>query len=131
MTKFLMVLMIAFLITGCSTPSQAQINDNGKPGQIKAIVFFDANRNGAKDQGESGLTDHVSISQEISCPPANYKKTTTNETDADGETVFKDLKPGRYCVAYMGSKGVTTKMTVEVALSSEQTAQVAFGLSEK
>ena len=42
--------------------------------------------------------------------------------------MYENLQPGIYCVAYLGDKSVTTKLTVEVSLSSEQAAQVAFGL---
>jgi len=117
-------------MTSCSSSPQA-FTDNGKPGQIKAVVFYDANANGILDQGETGLVDRVSISQDISCPPSNVKNITNEDTNNNGEAVFKDLKPGRYCVAYMGSKGVTTKLSAEVFLSSEQEVQVNFGLLEK
>jgi hypothetical protein len=44
--------------------------------------------------------------------------------------VFTGLKPGRYCIAYMGTRGLTTKLTDLVDLSSEQEIQVVFGASE-
>jgi hypothetical protein len=123
------VLACLFLV-GCGS-SQPEIKDNGHPGQIKAIVFFDANHNGILDAGEPGIKDGVSISQDISCPASNSQKITKAETDANGETTFKDLKPGRYCVAYIGSVAITTRLTNEVYLSSDQVAQVSFGLLEK
>ena len=52
------------------------------------------------------------------------------QTNADGEAYFSDLPPGRYCVAYMGSGRATSKLTVNVDLSSDQRARVTFGISE-
>ena len=120
------MLVLAIFVTACSaTP---KIVDNGNPGQIKEVVFLDENRNNVMDQSEPGVVDQVGISQDISYPAGNKDKVTIIETNAAGETVYKDRKPGIYCVAYMGSKGVTTKLTVEVYLSSEQEARVDFGL---
>ena len=126
MKKIIALLFFALLIAACS--AKPEIIDNGNPGQIKVFVFQDENRNGVKDQGEPGVVDKVGISQDISCPASSMDKVTTAETNTDGETTYVDLQPGIYCVAYLGSKGVTTKLTVEVNLSSEQVAQVAFGL---
>jgi hypothetical protein len=130
-TVFVMLLM-GLVIAGCGSTGQTQtkITDNGKPGQIKAIVFYDANRNGTQDQGEPGLTDNVSISQDVSCPPSNLKNISRADSDTTGVAVFSGLKPGRYCVAYMGTRGLTTKLTDLVDLSSEQEIQVVFGASE-
>ena len=126
MKKIFALLVFALVISACST--KPEIIDNGNPGQIKVFVFLDANRNGVKDPGEPGVVDQVSISQDISCPAGNIDKVTIAETNSDGETLYEDLQPGIYCVAYMGGKSVTTKLTVEVSLSSDQIAQVAFGL---
>ena len=105
--------------------------DNGKPGQIVVTVFYDENANGIKDQGEKGLIDQVSISQDSTCPPSNLQNITRSDTASNGETVFNELKPGRYCISYMGGRASTTKLNSEVFLSSEQKAQVFFGLSEQ
>jgi uncharacterized protein (DUF2141 family) len=132
MKKSLLVVFIVctlFIIAGC-TASQ-EYTDNGLPGQIKITVYYDENQNKVMDQGEPGLTDEVSISQDISCLAGKEEALTRAVTDGNGSTVFKDLKPGRYCVAYMGNKITTTRLTVEVSLSSEQVAQVNFELAEK
>jgi hypothetical protein len=123
--KIIALMVLALLISSCS--AEPEIFDNGNPGQINVVVFLDENRNGVKDQGEPGVIDRVGLSQEKSCPAID--KETIVETSTSGETMYKDLQPGIYCVAYMGSKGVTTKLNVDVYLSSEQVAQVAFGLS--
>jgi uncharacterized protein (DUF2141 family) len=124
MKKILAVMAFALLITACS--AKPEIMDNGNPGQIKVSVFLDENRNGIKDQGEPGIVDQVGLSHEKSCPAID--KETIVETNTSGETMYDDLQPGIYCVAYMGGKGVTTKLNVDVYLSSEEVAQVAFGL---
>jgi uncharacterized protein (DUF2141 family) len=126
----LLSLLVCLLLASCST-SQPKIVDNGKPGQIKVTVFVDKNGNGKLDQGESGAQDQVGISQYLSCPATHDNKITKAETDANGEVVFQNLKPGQYCVMGPGnSQTMTTKMTVEVNLSSEQTVEVIFGVME-
>ena len=126
MKKIIAFMFLALFVSACS--AEPEIIDNGNPGQIKVSVFLDENRNGIKDQGEMGVVDKVGISQDISCPAGSMDKVTIAETNAEGEAMYEDLQPGIYCVAYMGGKSVTTKLTVEVHLSSEQVAQVAFGL---
>jgi uncharacterized protein (DUF2141 family) len=124
----LSLILFFLLVAGCN--SAPEIVDNGKPGQIKVIIYLDDNRNSAMDAGEPGLTDKVGISQDVSCPASSMDNVTVVETASSGETVFSNLKPGRYCVAYMGDKGLTTKLTKEVNLSSDQVLMVAFGLTE-
>ena len=119
---------MATLIVGCGT--NQEIIDNGKPGQIKVIVFHDENRNGVMDQGELGLVDRVGIGQDISCPATNLDKVNRSDTNSSGEAEFSELNPGVYCVMYMGSRGSTTKLTVEISLSSEQNEVVAFGVTD-
>ncbi len=128
MKKIFAMTLLLLLMAGCST--KPEIMDNGEPGQIKVVVFLDENRNGVKDQGESGLIEKVGFSQDISCPAGNLDKVTVAETDSTGETEYNDLKPGIYCVMYMGPRASTTKLTVEVHLSSEQEALIAFGVTE-
>jgi uncharacterized protein (DUF2141 family) len=124
MKKIFAVMVFVLLITAC-TP-KPEIIDNGNPGQIKVSVFLDENRNGVKDPGEPGVVDQVGLSHDKSCPAID--KETIVETNTSGETIFDDLPPGIYCVAFLGDKGVTTKLNADVYLSSEQVAQVAFGL---
>ena len=70
------------------------------------VVFLDENRNGVMDQSEPGVVDQVGISQNVSCPAGSKDKVTIAETNAAGETLYKDLKPGIYCVAYMGTQAL-------------------------
>ena len=44
--------------------------------------------------------------------------------------VVKDLKPGKYCVGYSGEKTMSSKMTLEVLVNSDQETQVSFGTLE-
>ena len=68
--------------------SQSEIIDNGFPGQIKVSVYLDANGSGNKDQGEPGLVDRVSISQDISCPGSDVENLRIAEKDSNGETDY-------------------------------------------
>jgi uncharacterized protein (DUF2141 family) len=133
MRSFIPLLLVAALVAGCSSssPTKSQLIDNGNPGQIRVTMFFDENQNGKMDTGETGLVDGVSISQDISCPPSDLQNLNQANTNANGEVVFKDLKPGAYCVAYMGSRGLDTKMTIMVTVSSDQVVDVLYGLTEK
>jgi uncharacterized protein (DUF2141 family) len=130
MRKLLPTLFVFLFLVGCGR-SEPLYTDNGHSGQIEVIVFYDANRNGTMDQGESGLQEQVGISQDISCPASGMKKVTEVETDSKGEVVFAGLKPGRYCVGYFGSKGLTTTISPEVYVSSDLVTQVFFGSTEK
>ena len=83
------------------------------------------------DEGEALLVDEeIGISQDISCPAGNMDKVTIGRTDSSGEVSFSGLPAGKYCIAYMGGKSMTTKLTVQVYLSSEQVTQVFFGISD-
>jgi uncharacterized protein (DUF2141 family) len=121
--------LILVLLTACGE-SKPKFTDNGNPGQIKAIFYYDENKNGTMDSNETGVPTRVSISQEVSCPPVNDP--TFYETDADGVYVFTDLKPGKYCVV-SDSRGLamTIKLTPEVYVSSDQVTTVYFGRGEK
>ena len=119
------VLLLA-LLTGCQ--SQPTYTDNGNPGQIKAILFYDNNRNGVMDSGETGVQTEVGISQETSCPASNQDSVTNTKTDVDGVALFKDLKPGKYCVVPYGNPAMTTKFTQEVYVSSDTITTVMFGM---
>lgn len=121
------LILFLFLMAGCAS-SSPEIIDNGNPGKIKVIVFLDANKNGAMDQDETRLVDKVAIGQDISCPVANNEFIQV-DTDTRGEALYEDLEPGNYCVMYMGRRGATTKLAVEVHLSSDQEAQIVFGLT--
>lgn len=118
------VLMLA-LLTACGE-SEPPFTDNGNPGQIKVIVFIDANSNGTMEASESGTASQVGIAQEVSCPPTSDPNLV--QTDSNGTYTYQELQPGKYCV-FFESNGlaVTAKMTQEVYVSSEQTTTVYFG----
>jgi uncharacterized protein (DUF2141 family) len=123
--KLLMWFTVFFtLLAGCS--SQPAFVDNGNPGQIKAVVFYDDNKNSTMDAGEIGAPLRVAISQEVSCPPSGTPNFV--ETDANGETIFTELKPGKYCVFVDNNSGMTTKMNQEGYVSSDQELVVMFGV---
>ncbi len=123
-TKILLTTVIlVVLLAGCG--KQPTYTDNGNPGQIKAVVFYDDNKNGVMDSGETGAPQRVAISQEVTCTPADPEYVST---DADGEVLFKDLKPGRYCVFVGNGYGMTTKMLLEVYVSSDLVTVAPFGI---
>jgi len=123
---FLVVLLV--ILASCS-PKQEMV-DNGNPGLIMVVTFLDENHSGIYEKNEPAISDMVGISQDVSCPAGNIDLVTRAETNIDGEAVFDDLEPGDYCVMYLGSRGSTTKLTLEIGLSSEQQIRVEFGLTE-
>jgi len=77
------------------------------------------------DNGEAGAPQRVAISDEPSCvsSPPNFIP-----TDSNGVVVFSDLKPGQYCVAIDNGYGMTTKMNLQVYVSSDLVTTVYFGV---
>ena len=124
MKRFSFLVLLLTLLYGCA--SQPLYVDNGKPGQIKVVVFYDDNENGVMDTNESGFQNKVSISQEVSCPPSS--KPNWVDTDVTGVYTSNDLKPGKYCIIDSGNLSATTKLTQEVYVSSGQVTAVAFGV---
>jgi uncharacterized protein (DUF2141 family) len=125
MNKLFLIALSFLLIAGCTfTPA---ITDNGNPGQIHAIVFYDLNRNGKLDSGETGPKSRVGISQDVSCLPSNDQAIKWTDTNANGIALINDLKAGKYCVLAEGNTGATTPLTVIVYLSSDQQVSVVFG----
>jgi uncharacterized protein (DUF2141 family) len=125
---FAFVLALA-LLTACQ--SKQAYTDNGNPGRINVIVFYDDNRNGAMDSGETGAPQiQMGISQDVSCPAQSKDKITTLPTDQNGTALFGDLKPGKYCVAEgpTENRTMTTKLTQDVYVSSDTTSTVMFGI---
>jgi hypothetical protein len=115
------------MLTACGK-SEPTYTDNGNPGQIKAVVFYDNNKNGTMDNDEAVVLAKVGVSQDISCPASSLDKNTFSNTDANGVALFKDLKPGKYCVAPNGNYSMTTKATQEVYVSSDMITTVMFGI---
>ena len=119
--------LLLILLPACSSPPG--LVDNGNPGQIKVVVYYDENQNGTLDASETGARAEFGISQDISCPPASLDKITAIMTNVNGVGLFKDLEPGKYCVApFSNSLSMTTKMTQEVYVSSDQELVVMFGV---
>jgi uncharacterized protein (DUF2141 family) len=127
MKQIFSIFLLLVLLPACS--SQPVFVDNGNPGQIKVFVYYDDNQNGAIDTDETGAQTKLGISQDISCPPASQEKITSITTNVDGVGLFEDLKPGKYCVLpFSNGQSMTTKMTQEVYVSSDQELVVMFGV---
>jgi hypothetical protein len=125
--KSLMVFVLSLvLLTSCQ--SQPPYTDNGNLGQIKAVIFYDSDRNGVMDGSESGAQIELGISQDISCPPSRDEAITPIVADVNGVVLFQELKPGKYCIHPIGNFGMTTKQNQEVYVSSDQTTTVLFGI---
>ena len=88
-------------------------------------MFYDDNKNETMDDGEKGVPQRIAITQEVSCTPASPKFVPT---DGNGEVFFKDLKPGKYCIAVNNGYGMTTKMQLQVYVSSDLVTVVPFGV---
>jgi uncharacterized protein (DUF2141 family) len=117
--------LLSVVLTACGSREPAY-TDNGNPGQIKAVAFYDDDKNGVMDSGETGAQIELGISQEVGCLP---DKATSLTTDTNGAAVFDDLKPGKYCVApILGDLSMTTKYTQEVFVSSDAVTTVPFGI---
>ena len=124
MKRLLVFVVLLALLAGCQ--SQPLYTDNGKPGQIKAVVFFDDNKNGTMDSGETGASQRVAITQEVTCTTTGTPNYV--QTDAGGVVVFHDLKPGMYCVFIDNGYGMTTRMNFQVYVSSDLVTTVLFGV---
>jgi len=125
--KHLLAFVLALtLLTACD--SEPTYIDNGNLGQIKVIVFYDDNKNGMFDDGESGtqIQEVIGIAQEISCPPSSTP--SYMNTDANGVLEFNELKPGKYCLYLNNGFNPVTKFTQEVYVSSDMITNVYFGL---
>jgi uncharacterized protein (DUF2141 family) len=126
MKRLLVFIPALVMLSACS--SRSTYTDSGNPGQIKAVIFYDDNKNGTMDDGETGVPARVGISQDASCPPSNRDKVTYLNTSRDGMALFANLKPGKYCVMLDGNYNLTTKLTQEVYVSSDETTTVMFGI---
>ncbi len=126
MKRLLVFAFVVVLLAACAK-SAPPYTDNGNPGQIKVSVFVDDNQNGVLDGSETGLPVKTAIMQEISCPGTSQP--TWQDSDANGTYTFKDLKPGKYCVLIMTDRNVTSKMTQEVFVSSDNTTAATWTVS--
>jgi len=128
--RLLFMAILTVFLSACGG-KQPAYSDNGNPGQIQVIVFYDTNKNGVQDGGESGAQVEVGISQDISCPPSSLDKNTFSSTDGNGMTAFTGLKPGRYCAGLNGNYSMTTKETIDVYVSSDQVETIHFGIVQE
>ena len=124
MKRLLVFGLILVFITACGG-NEPPFVDNGNPGQARAVVFYDDNKNGVMDDGEAGAPHKVAITDHPSCvsDPSGFLP-----TDSDGIIIFGDLKPGPYCLAVANGYGMTTKMNVQTYVSSDLVTTVYFGV---
>ncbi len=66
------------------------------PGSLSGVVYFDANNNGSKDSGETGISG-VTVTL-TGTSPYGTVATQTTTTAADGSYSFTNLRPGTYTV---------------------------------
>ncbi len=125
--KRLLVFGILVVLLAACAKSPPPYTDNGNPGGIKVSVFVDNNQNGVMDGSEKGMQVKTAIMQEISCPGTSQP--AWQDSDANGIYTFKNLKPGRYCVMIMTDRSVTSKMTQEVYVSSDNTTSATWTVS--
>ncbi len=127
MMKRLPVFVFLVVLLAACAKSSPPYTDNGHPGQIKVTVFVDNNQNGVLDGNEKGLQVKTALMQEVSCP--GISQPTWQDSDATGVYTFKDLKPGKYCILVMTDRNVTSKMTQEVYVSSDNTTPANWTVS--
>ncbi|HEY5729734.1 MAG TPA: SdrD B-like domain-containing protein [Anaerolineales bacterium] len=120
------VLVIAFL-TACGE-SDPLFTDNGNPGHIKAVVFFDENQNGIMDGGEKGAPSiRLALGDQVGCTSSTGSLSFI-PTDSNGVVNFNDLKPGLYCVGIDNGYKTTTKLNLDAYVSSDMVTTVMFGV---
>ena len=130
MKRLLLFVLMIVLLTACSE-SEPLFTDNGNPGQIKAVVFFDDNQNGIMDGGETGAPSHrLALADRVGCTSSTGNLYFV-PTDSDGVVNFSDLKPGRYCVAIDNGYSTTTKLNLDAYVSSDMVTTVIFGVVRK
>jgi len=127
MKRLLIFGLMLVLLTACGK-NEPSFTDNGNPGQIKAVVFFDENQNGIMDGGETGAPSHrLALADRVGCSSSTGSLNFVS-TDADGVVNFSDLKPGLYCVGIDNGYKTTTKLTLDAYVSSDVVTTVMFGV---
>lgn len=127
MKKILLLGLMLVLLTACGE-SEPPFTDNGNPGQIEAVVFFDENQNGVMDGGETGAPSYrLALADQVGCASSTG---TLNfiPTNSNGVVIFSDLKPGLYCVAIDNGYKTTTKLNLDAYVSSDMITTVYFGI---
>jgi uncharacterized protein (DUF2141 family) len=128
MMKIYWLIFVLLSLMPAACKSQSPFTDNGNPGRIKVVAFYDYNRNGQLDGSELGTLVRMGILQDISCPASSLDRVTQLDSDTNGVGVFNSLKPGKYCVSLIGNYDMTTKMNPQVYLSSDQEIVARLGL---
>lgn len=127
MKNLLIFGLMLVLLTACGE-SEPQFTDNGNPGQIQAVVFYDDDRNGIMDGGETGAPSYrLALADRVGCSSSTGSFTYI-PTDSNGVVNFNDLKPGPYCVGIDNGYKTTTKMTLDAYVSSDKVTTVYFGV---
>jgi len=127
MKRLWVSVLLLVLLSACGT-NEPPYTDNGNPGQIKAVVFFDDNKNGIMDSGEVGAPLHrLALADRVGCTSSTG---TLNflPTGEDGVLIFSDLEPGSYCVGIDNGYAMTTKVNVDAFVSSDEITTVMFGV---
>lgn len=126
--KRLLVFVLTLVFLAACGESEPQFTDNGNPGHIKAVVFYDENQNGIMDSDETVAPSiRLALADQVGCTSSTG---TLNfvPTDSDGVVNFSDLKPGRYCVGIDNGYKTTTKLNMDAYVSSDTVTTVAFGV---
>jgi len=127
MKHLLVFVLMLVLLTACGE-SEPSFTDNGNPGDIKAVVFYDDNQNGIMDSGETGAPAYrLALADQVGCTTSTGILTFI-PTDADGVVNFNDLKPGLYCVAIDNGYKTTSKLNLDAFVSSDAVTTVMFGV---
>lgn len=75
-----------------------------QPGAIAGVVFEDADGDGARDEGETGLSGRI-VFLDLDASGAFDNDDLAALTDDDGAYVFEGLLPGAYTVAHLLADG--------------------------
>lgn len=127
MKRLPVFVLFLVLLTACGE-SKPPFTDNGNPGHIRAVVFYDDDRNGIMDSGETGAPSYrLALADRVGCS-SSAGSLTFIPTDSNGAVNFNDLKPGLYCVAIDNGYKTTTKLNLDAYVSSDLVTTVYFGV---